>query len=389
MSSAVTIRPFEPVYYHREYKNDIPQKTEESYQDSWINQCQRSAFVALPFISLYKPLSFPLSLAMGGLRTFTCINQLLASIKNGNSEKIPYAMLQTTIAAIALAGTVFAHPLGMLISTGHDLIIETVHLIDNLHKGEYQKAMENCLNIINNALYLALFLHGGLEIAIASLAMQILIGLYHSQAEFSKGNYIEAVGHLGMALVRGNQLAGQAQMLQLKWKIEDILRKAKSQESKRGVRSVHNLEVKAGLKKQNALLLGHSKTSNNRLSESSDDLKNTGIDLRSASRSEADKIAELILKYTDPRNGGPVIYNAAKANDLDAVKMLMKYGGSATDAFHGALSGKSMPILRYLIEEVRMSPSVINADKSWHIYWNKGWWEGLDYLLNIGVHVQN
>jgi len=65
-------------------------------------------------------------------------------------------------------------------------------------------------------LYLSLFLHGGLELAIASLAAQILLGLYNSRAEFMKGNYIEAVGHIGMALVRGNQLAGQAKMLQTK-----------------------------------------------------------------------------------------------------------------------------------------------------------------------------
>ena len=230
MSSQIrTIRNSEPIYYHREYKNDIPDvKSEESQENSWVDQCKRVALVALPFFSLYKPLSFPLSLAMGGLRTFTCVSQLLASIKSGNSEEIPYAMLQTAIAVIALAGTIFAHPLGMLISTAHDLIIETVHLIENLRKGEYQKAMENCFCIINNALYLALFLHGGLELTIASLAIQILIGLYYSQNEFRKGHYIEGVGHLLMSMVRGNQLAGQVKMLQTQWDSRTLWREPRS-----------------------------------------------------------------------------------------------------------------------------------------------------------------
>ena len=135
-------------------------------------------------------------------------------------------MLQTSIAVIALAGTIFAHPLGMLISTGHDLIIEIVHLIEHLKNGEYQKAMEDCLGIINNALYLALFLHGGLEIGIASLAMQILIGLYHSQAEFKEGHYIEGTGHLLMSMVRGNQLGTNVKILQFQNKLRSVLKDA-------------------------------------------------------------------------------------------------------------------------------------------------------------------
>ena len=91
-----------------------------------------------------------------------------------------------------------------------------------VRSGEYQKSTEDCLNIVNNALYLILFLDGGLEFAIASLAMQILIGIYHSQDEFRKGNYLEAAGHLGMAMIRGNQLARQIEMLSLKYEIESI-----------------------------------------------------------------------------------------------------------------------------------------------------------------------
>jgi len=122
MSTTITQRASQSVYYHREYKNDIPNvKSEESQDSSLADQCKRVALVALPFISLYKPLSFPLSLAMGGLRTVTCVQQLLESIKSGNSKEIPYAMLQTAIAVIALTGTIFAHPLGMLISTGYEM----------------------------------------------------------------------------------------------------------------------------------------------------------------------------------------------------------------------------------------------------------------------------
>jgi hypothetical protein len=213
----------EPVYYHREYKNDA---SGPKFDETWIDQCKRVGFVALPFVSLYKPLSLPLSLAMGGLRTVTSVTTLIESINAGQAVNISLAVVQTGIAVIALASTLFAHPLGMVISTAHDLVIEVNHLIINLASGncDYEKAIGSCLGIINNALYLSLFLDGGLELAIASLAMQILIGLYHSVGEFSNGNYLEGGGHLVMAMVRGAQLAGQASLLQTKWKLEEVKR---------------------------------------------------------------------------------------------------------------------------------------------------------------------
>jgi hypothetical protein len=203
----------EPVYYHREYKNDLGEKNQGP---SWRQQCQRVATVALPFFSLSKPLSLPISLGMGGLRTFSCASQLLSSIQQGNGKDIPYQLLQTTIAVVALGGTIFAHPAGMLITTGHDLIIETVGLLGHLKNGEHQKCLESCANIINNALYLALFSHGGLELTIASFAMQVMIGLSQSYGEFRTGNYLEATGHLLMSMARGNQLAGHIKTFQLR-----------------------------------------------------------------------------------------------------------------------------------------------------------------------------
>jgi ankyrin repeat protein len=213
----------EPTYYHREYKNDIGEKAQGP---SWTHQCQRIATVALPFFSLYKPLSLPISLGMGTLRTFSSINQLLGSIQQGNGKDIPYQLLQTTIAAVALGSTIFAHPAGMLITTAQDLMIETISLVGYLQRGEHKKALESCANIVNNALYLALFSHGGLELTIASLTSQIMLGIYHSHGEFQKGNYLEASGHLVMAMIRGKQLVDHAQTLQVKWNFEGLLKQA-------------------------------------------------------------------------------------------------------------------------------------------------------------------
>ena len=169
-----------PANYQREFNNDISKPAETH---PWLEKGQRVALVALPFISQYKPLGFLITATMGTARAWTSSSQLVESISQGNAKEASYHTLQTTIAALSLASTFFAHPIGMILTTGQDLIIEAAYLNKYLHDGEYQKAIESCLKIINNSIYLGTFLHGGIELTIASLAMQIVLGIYQAQAE--------------------------------------------------------------------------------------------------------------------------------------------------------------------------------------------------------------
>lgn len=315
MSPDLAIRKLStPSYYHREYKNDIGKKAEVN---SLAHQCQRVALVALPFFSLYKPLSLPLSLAMGGLRTFTSVMQLLESIKQGgNAQDIPYNLLQTTIAVVALAGTIFAHPLGMVISTIHDLTVEVTQLVYHLKKGEYGKAMGSYLGIVNNALYLTLFLHGGLEIAVASLVIQGLTGLYHSQAEFRKGHYIEGLGHLLMSIIRGNQLVDQSKILQTKWQIQDALSKMKERKPNEIQRSVR-LNCQNGI---SSLLENHSSSvsKNTKLTESS----------QNSSKETGHFLLDALIRYGNNNKGIPALHFAVDQGDAKAVSLLLQHGAS-------------------------------------------------------------
>jgi len=207
----------EPIYFHREHKNDVTVKVT---QNSWIEQGKRFALVSLPFVSLYKPISSHLALGLGALRTVSSVSQLLHAINEGERKDISYQFLQTTIAAVSLAGTIFAHPIGMVITTGQDLIIEVSKLKNHLDERNYQKAIESCTKIINESLYLSLLIYGGIELAVASLAVQVVLGIYEMQKEFGHGNSLEGCGHLAMAIIRTWQLNNLLRLLQMKWQIE-------------------------------------------------------------------------------------------------------------------------------------------------------------------------
>lgn len=200
----VQVNVKEPWYLHREFGNDVGQKP-GTPAVTWLDTAKEAATASLPLLSLL-PISFPLTLAAGAARTVTYGTQLLDSLQKGEADKTSTNALHATVAAGALACTVFAHPLGMLLTTGQDLAIEASRLLQNMQAGETQASLENCLHIANNALYLALMVKGGLGLTIASLSVQIINSVYHSLAEFRQGNNFQGAAHLLMALFRTRQL---------------------------------------------------------------------------------------------------------------------------------------------------------------------------------------
>ncbi len=260
----------EPVNYHREFGNDI---AKPSVEHPWLEKGQAIALVALPLISQYKPFGFLITSTMGTARVWTSSSQLFETIKHGNVKEASYHTLQTTIAVLSLASTFFAHPIGMILTIGQDLIIEAANLNRYLRDGEYQKAIESCLKIINNSFYLCSFLQGGIELTIASLAMQIVLGIYQAQGELRNGRYLESSGQLLMVLMRGTQLAGQVKMLQMKLGMEKLVREAEAKKSnisgnsdeENVTLSLKNTEPNAVLKFDKTITEGSIKSSNEEL----------------------------------------------------------------------------------------------------------------------------
>ncbi len=216
----------DPIYYHREFTHDLGEPLKSP---SWLDHGQRIAMAALPLLSQYKPLGFMISSTMGTVRLWTCAAQLIEHLREGKSKEASYDALQTIIATLSLAGSVFAHPVGMIVTTSQDLMIEVSNLITHLQMKDYPKALESCSNIINNSLYLALMTQGGVELGLASLAFQIMIGLYKSQTEVRDGKCMEGAARLLLTCLHCYQLKEQVKILQFKWLLQKQLQKIRSE----------------------------------------------------------------------------------------------------------------------------------------------------------------
>lgn len=186
--------------------SDVKELKTWADQTNW-ERAQRVYRVALPFIMLNKTLRFPLSLGLKTMSTASNVHLLITCLQDGSdSQKVAYQTLETTISVISLAGTIFLHPAGMLVTTGRDLIKNASQAKVRTEKKEYKEALESCARSLANLLSIALFFHGGLPLAIALLKVQILLTIYSFHKELDNERDLEAAGHLGMIAIRGQRI---------------------------------------------------------------------------------------------------------------------------------------------------------------------------------------
>ena len=72
---------YTPPYYHRQYEHDLPENLKDS---SSVETAKRAVHLAIPFLSLYKPLGQLISLSMGTTRIITSGATLFST--NSGSE---------------------------------------------------------------------------------------------------------------------------------------------------------------------------------------------------------------------------------------------------------------------------------------------------------------
>src|SRR5579872_1146891 len=140
------ISDYKDVLYTRDYANDHPPQT---------NVLTRTAFAAIPFLSLHKPLRFPLSIVMGSLRLWNT---------RGQED-----FFKTTMAMTALAAGIFKHRFGMVLTTIQDIVMEIKKIPNGKNKEEVTKSL---VKVFSHLIYLALISRGGLELSLIAFVMQ-------------------------------------------------------------------------------------------------------------------------------------------------------------------------------------------------------------------------
>ncbi|NGX40018.1 MAG: hypothetical protein KR126chlam1_01358 [Chlamydiae bacterium] len=209
-------KTYVPPYYHRQYEQDIPTDSRADSSDpSYLGTAKRTALIALPFLSLYRPFASAIATTMGSIRVVSHLSSgVHAAATEKSLEKCSYEVMQIALASLALAGTLLHFRLGLYLTTLADMISNLYQLVGDLVKGEFDQAFEEFLQGVGSSLYLAIMILGSLEIILASLLIQATISFYQSRKEWKNGRIPEVIAKSLMGMIRLYQANTQFQLIQ-------------------------------------------------------------------------------------------------------------------------------------------------------------------------------
>lgn len=199
-----THKLFDPSFYHRQYEQDLPEC------GGYLETGKRAALIALPFISLYKPVGSAISLSMGSIRV---LSNGMSAVSSENWTSCSYRASQTALATLALVGTLYHFTLGLYLTTGVDILSNLASMLQHLYSLEGKEAGSDFLQALSSSLYLAIMMTGSLEVVVASLLIQASVSFLSASDEWKEGRMPEAFAKTLMGMIRLYQADQQLEMI--------------------------------------------------------------------------------------------------------------------------------------------------------------------------------
>lgn len=192
---------YAPATVHRQYERDLP-----SGEAPWWKTAKRVGMIAIPFLSLYKPIGQGLSIGMGAIRCYTHLSAAGLAAMQGDVLRCLWEVFQAAISVLAFVGMLFSFHLGLLISNIHDTVLSLIDAVQYLLAGEYKKALEQLLQALLSAVHVVVMLVGALEIVIVSFLLKGLLCCYQAFLEGNRGRWPEFIAKLlmgGISMFQG------------------------------------------------------------------------------------------------------------------------------------------------------------------------------------------
>jgi hypothetical protein len=209
---------YSPDTLHRRFDLDLPQMQQKA---------KEVLLTALPFIGLYRPAGFVLSVGMNGLRMCSHLHNAFEA-QNTSLSRCAVEVGKAGIAGISLV-TVFAYStMALCITTGYDTAQGIYSAAALLKNGRRKEAMEEAGQALTSGLYLCFIATGTLEFLFAFAAVHAVLSLYQARGDYEQHNYISMIGKIGFAGVRTAQGVHYLQQIQrrnelLKWQKTALL----------------------------------------------------------------------------------------------------------------------------------------------------------------------
>lgn len=216
----------ESIFFHRDYENDLPKpehlQTHLIFSNFNYEKVCSIYSAALPLLCFWKPVNHLLTVTSNGLRGLSCSAALIQSIQKGDKAEISLSLFNLAMSISAIAGMVFFNPLGMVITTCHDISLNSYHIYRAFDEKDSKKFDKQATQLANNCLQLLTIVYGGITLQIGSRVMRIVLTGYLATEDYKEGNHIEFGLRAATVAINIHQLQPELALFQKKYKLQSF-----------------------------------------------------------------------------------------------------------------------------------------------------------------------
>ncbi len=208
---------YTPDILHRRFHFDLPEMQEAA---------KRISLVSLPFICLYRPAGFVLSVGMGSARVISHLQKLISVDQNGTWIQFGRELGGVSVGLLSLAATIYHYATALFLTTSIDLLHGMYLTGDALWNKQYAKAIEELVESLSSVAYIGFMVTGGLEAMVIYSLLQAATCLLQARAEYKlgPGHRLEGFAKIAMALVRIKQAKGYVVQIERRNALLEIAR---------------------------------------------------------------------------------------------------------------------------------------------------------------------
>lgn len=158
-----------------------------------------------PFLSLHKPLRFPIQCATTGHRVLTSNITLLKKARKRSYSAIFKAAVGVILAIIDVARLIFKHPMLQAISTLWNIGNTLREFKTAVDKRDLWRIFKSCLLVASQALALTILLKTTPIFLLVAFFIRMVLSAIRVGTEFTKRRWIAGSGQAIMMVIQGKQ----------------------------------------------------------------------------------------------------------------------------------------------------------------------------------------
>jgi hypothetical protein len=216
------------INYTRNFSHDYP----THISNESVNKFFKIIAAGFPLLTFHSAWRNPITQGLGVVRTLSHLFELEQAAVGQRKIEIGYYLLQSCLSVASVGLSILNPVYGMIAASVSDIIADAKECLLHLRNGNYPKSFESLARLILSTLYLTTICYGSIELTVALMALQIVLGCYDSIESFKKGDVIEGILTTLVTGMHIHQALPQTKLLYWKYSSRPVLQATLKQDSK-------------------------------------------------------------------------------------------------------------------------------------------------------------